>query len=259
MQERLNVKIEERVEQLKKPARPQAKKPYSLETGDALVVALMTLLYGLVFGRGVTDATLGPPFLEEQIQSFGRQLDSLRTDFEPKGMEQRLNRLAGAQAGLFRRATLLNDCLSFPPQVSQWVVVFAQSQRLADRPQRLAPFCPHVHDKTRIRRGHRWVAFFRFRNRLSAEIRPRYMQYGIHRNHSLPLLYALLYECASSSRALPPALVDLVDLEHLPVQLRRPALGDRCPPSRLAGLGALSRPSAPAALGRNLPGKSKVR
>ena len=61
----------------------------------------------------------------------------------------------GRRAGRPRGATLLNDCLSFPLQVSQWAVVFAQWRRLADRPQLSAPFCPHAHDKTRIRPGHR--------------------------------------------------------------------------------------------------------
>jgi hypothetical protein len=48
----------------------------------------------------------------------------------------------------------------------------------------ISSFFPHAHDKTGIRRGRRPVAFFRFCNKPSAEIRRHYIRYGIHRNRS---------------------------------------------------------------------------
>jgi hypothetical protein len=48
----------------------------------------------------------------------------------------------------------------------------------------ISSFFPHAHDKKRMRRGHRPVAFFRFRNKPSAEIRRHYIRYGIIGNRS---------------------------------------------------------------------------
>jgi hypothetical protein len=119
-------------------------------------------------------------------------------------------------------------------------LVLAQRRRFADRQQRSARFFPLAYDKTQIHRDRRSLAFFRFRNKPSAEIHRHCMRFGIHRNRSLPLLlYALLYESVNSSRASP---ADLVDPQRLPLPLSQLGLGDRYLPSRLAGLRALNHP-----------------
>jgi hypothetical protein len=52
-------------------------------------VALVALFRGLALGDDTGEATLGPVFLEEQIQALHRQLDSMKVDFEPGAIEQR--------------------------------------------------------------------------------------------------------------------------------------------------------------------------
>jgi DNA repair exonuclease SbcCD ATPase subunit len=49
---------------------------------------LMAAFCGLALGDDAGDATLGSAFLEEQIQSLGRRLDSLKADFELGVIEQ---------------------------------------------------------------------------------------------------------------------------------------------------------------------------
>jgi hypothetical protein len=117
----------------------------------------------------------------------------------------------------------------------------------ADRQPRSAHFFPRGYDKTQIHRDCRSVAFFRFRNKPSAEIHHHCMRFRIHRNRSLaPFLYALLYE--SVSRTSPAdlvglvALVRLVDPQRLPVPASQPLPEDPYLPLRLVGLRVLDHP-----------------
>jgi hypothetical protein len=111
----------------------------------------------------------------------------------------------------------------------------------ADRQPRSAHFFPRGYDKTQIHRDCRSVAFFRFRNKPSAELHHHCMRFRIDRNHSLaPFRYALLYE--SVSRTSPADLVHLVDPQRLPVPPSQPHPEDPYLPLRLVGLRVLSHP-----------------
>jgi chaperonin cofactor prefoldin len=80
-----------------------------------LGLAFMVAFCGLALGDDTGDATLGPVFLEEQIQSLHRQLDSVKDGLEPRierlesAIDRRLDRLDGIRADFERRLDHLVD------------------------------------------------------------------------------------------------------------------------------------------------------